>query len=419
MRVVCKVKSASQDTSLLVICEGKRRGAEEIKLMSEWILNVTLYCLGGGVLLGLALWGHITFWGWYYRQREVRGALSWIYSDDGWRIALEHIPARQGVTPRGQVICCPGLACNGRIFHFREGLSMARNLSEAGWSVWILHPRGAGPSERAPDEPWRPYGYQDYVKDAATTVDFVRERGPDLPLLWVGHSLGGVIGLEMATRKPDCLQGVVTLGSPVHLSKHPISAIHYALFKRFCQGLNVAYLGKISTLVAPWSGWIPALHPKPLYVNFDLLKRADLRTSLAQCFDDTPRRVLDEFVAAIESTSDVWDRLCEELKGLKVPLLSIAGDRDGLAPLIVTSPINEIAPPELLEWHILNGYGHLELALSEGVERDVIPRLIQWWDQVKSAPEPRERSVEDLGEQRDPEGERGVEEDEVGPSAIA
>ena len=107
--------------------------------MSEWIWSLITYGGGGVVLLLLATWGHLTFWSWYYRQREVCGTLSWVYSTDGWRIALEHIPARRGSPPRGQVICCPGLACNGRVFHLREGLSMARSLSEAGWSVWIFH----------------------------------------------------------------------------------------------------------------------------------------------------------------------------------------------------------------------------------------------------------------------------------------
>ena len=78
---------------------------------------------------------------------------------------MEQVPAQQGVPNKGQILCCPGLACNGRIFHFRDDLSFAQNMSDEGWTVWILHPRGTGPSER----PWgadeRIYGYEHYVKD--------------------------------------------------------------------------------------------------------------------------------------------------------------------------------------------------------------------------------------------------------------
>ena len=351
--------------------------------MSEWMWNLITWGGGGVLLLLLAIWGHLTFWAWYYRQREVCGTLSWIYSDDGWRIALEHIPARRGVPARGQVICCPGLACNGRVFHLREGLSMARALSEEGWSVWIFHPRGTGPSEH-PEGDRQPYGYREYVADALAVVDFVQARA-DLPLMWVGHSLGGLVGLDVALRKPQAFDALVTLGTPIALSQHTIGPLHYSIFKWFCRGLKTAYLGKISTLVAPWSGWLPSLHPAPLYVNFDLIDKADLRTALAQCFDDTPRQVLDEFVDAIEREAGPWDRIKDELARLNVPLLAIMGGRDALAPLEVTTPISDVGPHGQTECYQLEAYGHLELVLSAGVELEVIPKIMSWWSEVRAA----------------------------------
>ena len=165
---------------------------------------MALYLVLGGALIAVAVWAHLTYWSWHYRKREMCGALSWIYSDDGWRIALEHLPPRQGTEVRGQAICCPGLACNGRIFHLRDGLSMARSLSEEGWSVLIIHPRGTGPGERSVNEPWAPHSYDEYLNDAYIAVDFIKERAPELSTVWIGHSLGGVIGLDVVTRKP-CL----------------------------------------------------------------------------------------------------------------------------------------------------------------------------------------------------------------------
>ena len=339
-----------------------------------------LYVAAALSLIVIATWLHIIFWGWYYRQREICGPLSWVYSPDGWRIALEQIPARRGVPYKGQAICCPGLACNGRIFHFREGLSFARDLSDEGWTVWVLHPRGTGPSERPLGGEDKVYGYQEYVKDGVAAMEFVRARNEG-PLIWVGHSLGGLIGLEVARLTPHSLDGLITLGTPIALNEHNITPFYYTLFKWFCRGLKTAYLGKLSTFVAPWSGWVHALHPKPLYVNFDLINEADLRTVLAQGFEDTPRRILDEFVAAIERSEGPWDWFEEELRELNIPLLAFAGDRDALAPLSVTEPISCWGHPQSVEFHILEGFSHLELVLSEGVQREVMPRLHSWWTQ--------------------------------------
>jgi pimeloyl-ACP methyl ester carboxylesterase len=270
---------------------------------------------------------------------------------------------------------------------------MARSLSEAGWSVWIFHPRGTGLSERPADLKERDYGYQDYIVDGFAAIDFVKARA-DLPLMWVGHSLGGLIGLDIALRQPKTFDAIVTLGTPISLDQHTIGPIHYSVFKWFCKGLKTAYLGKVSTLVAPWSGWLPFLHPAPLYVNFDLIDKGDLRTALAQCFDDTPRRILDEFVDAIEHKDGPWDRMQTELSGLSIPLLAMMGGRDALAPLEVTQTISELGPQGLTECHQLEDYGHLELVLSSGIELEIVPKIRTWWSTIQEQEKSQEGAEE-------------------------
>ena len=360
--------------------------------MESQLLTWIVYFLLGFTVLVLGLAAHLIFWSWYYRRREISGPLSWVYSPDGWKIALEQIPARHGVPFKGQMLCCPGLACNGRIFNFRDDLSFARNMSDEGWTVWILHPRGTGPSERPLGAEERIYGYEHYVKDGIAATEFVKKRAQG-PLVWVGHSLGGLIGLEVARKHPHYLDGMITMGTPIALNRHTINAFYFNVFKWFCRGLKTAYLGKLSTLVAPWAGWFPFLHPAPLYVNFDLVSKADLRTALAQCFEDTPRQVLDEFVNAVKHSTGPWEHFKEELPKLDLPLLAFAGDRDGLAPLTVTQAISEWGQKEYTDWHILEGFSHLELALSEGVKPQVIPKITQWWAKYENQYEARPAEV--------------------------
>lgn len=351
--------------------------------MDNQLLTWISYCLLGFTVLALGLVAHLIFWSWYYRRREISGVLSWIHSPDGWRIALEKVPVNRDVPYKGQMLCCPGLACNGRIFHFKKNLSFAQHMSDEGWTVWILHPRGTGPSERPLGAEECVYGYEHYVKDGVAATEFVRKSGEG-PLLWVGHSLGGLIGLEVARKYPHYFDGMITMGTPIALNRHTINTFYFGIFKWFCRGLNTAYLGKLSTLVAPWAGWLPFLHPAPLYVNFELVSKADLRTALVQCFEDTPRRVLDEFVNAVQHSTGPWEHFKHELPKLNLPLLAFAGDRDGLAPLPVTQVIADWGQAEYTDLFILEGFSHLELALGEGVKPFIVPKINTWWSKYES-----------------------------------
>ena len=123
----------------------------------------------------------------------------------------------------------------------------------------------------------------------------------------------------------------------------------------------------------------------PLYVNFELVSKADLRTALVQCFEDTPRRVLDEFVNAVQHSTGPWEHFKYELSTLNLPLLAFAeGDRDGLAPLSVTQVIAEWGQEEYTDLFILEGFSHLELALSEEVKPLIIPKINAWWSKYES-----------------------------------
>ena len=347
-------------------------------LILTYVALSTLLILGG-------LWAHLKFWSWYYRRGALSGEISYTPSTDGWRLALERIRPASHTVERGVIICCPGLACNGRIFHLTPQLSWANTLSQAGYDVWIIHPRGVGPSERAQVKKEWAYGYNNYVKDGVVIAEHIFEQ-TKRRALWVGHSMGGLIGYEVVSRAHKALYGLVTIGTPTNLSAHPISKLHYAMFKWFCWGLPVSYLGKLSTLVSPWAAWILWLHPAPLYTNMDTLPREDLRRLLVQALEDTPRQLIQEFIDAINGRGSLseqgWGRYRAMLRALPVPLLAIAGDRDGLAPLEVTEMIKEWGPRGKTTFKVVGGYGHGDLIISGAACDELIPLIDEWAQRV-------------------------------------
>jgi len=343
-----------------------------------------MWALWGGLalaVLALGLWAHLLFWGWYYRRGQLDGERHWVKASDGWRIALERHPLPQGVERQGVALCCPGLACNGRIFHLREDVSFTRGLQAQGLEVWIIHPRGTGPSERPLGGGEWSYGHMDYLKDGAAALRYVYREAGEAPI-WVGHSMGGLIGYELAGIMPNKLRGLVTLGTPTDLSDHTINPFYFLLFKWFCKGLKTAYLGQLSTLVAPWAGWISALSPAPLYVNLKILPPSALRAFLVQAIEDTPRQLLDEFVDAVSGrgplSEEGWARYQELLAGLEVPLLAVMSERDGLAPLEVTSAIKRWGPQERLSTLELGDFGHGELGVSVPAREMISAELARW-----------------------------------------
>ncbi|MDO6962367.1 alpha/beta hydrolase family protein [Rhizobium alvei] len=110
-----------------------------------------------------------------------------IMCDDGVRLG-GHLWKQSGGTDEGAVIinCATGVL--SRFYH-----AYARFLAEHGYTVLTYDYRGIGLSRpdrlRGSGFRWRDWGERDF----AAVVDHMRKARPDLPLLVVGHSIGGFL----------------------------------------------------------------------------------------------------------------------------------------------------------------------------------------------------------------------------------
>jgi pimeloyl-ACP methyl ester carboxylesterase len=89
---------------------------------------------------------------------------------------------------------------------------LARFLSDAGFDVWLADWRAHGAATREP----RPHTWHfddTITQDAPTLVEYVR-YATGAPPVWVGHSVGGAIGLALLARDPTALAAIATLGTP-------------------------------------------------------------------------------------------------------------------------------------------------------------------------------------------------------------
>ena len=150
---------------------------------------------------------------WWYRGRGEPAERLWAVAGDGWRIAVYHRPAAHRRF-REPVLLCHGFAINRHTFEFDPPYSMAHALAEAGFECFTVEWRGTGASRRPPRGLFGTFTVDDHIRlDAPALIRFALEKTGAERALWVGHSLGGMIGYGVA-QGPEAarLAGLVALG---------------------------------------------------------------------------------------------------------------------------------------------------------------------------------------------------------------
>jgi len=164
------------------------------------------------------------------------------------------------------------------------------------------------------------------------------------PCHWVGLSLGGLVGMRLAARRPDLLRSAVLLETPPAARERAVN--------RLQAGLSLVVL--------------KVLGPR-------LAARVVLEPTMRRFYGSTFRRDptrRDDYLAErasmaarIQATSPavVWGVLnrapmCDQLSGIKVPTLVIVGDEDAAIPPARAKRVASAIPQARFE--IVRGAGH-------------------------------------------------------------
>ena len=181
------------------------------------------------------------------------------------------------------------------------------------------------------------------VEDFEPVVDdlhaVVQDAGGDLPVVLVGHSMGGLIAARYAQRHRDDLAGLVLSGPAVGLG--PVMASWLAAPELPSDPIDVAVLSRDPAVGAAYAA-------DPLVYH-----------------GGWKRPTLEAFAAA--------DRAIAEGPGFgDLPLLYVHGAEDQLVPVALARPVVErLAGPDS-EFHVLEGARHEvfnELGKEETIAR--------------------------------------------------
>ncbi len=128
-------------------------------------------------------------------------------SADGLRLFFRHWPAKE--TARFVALIAHGMAEHSGRYEELAGI-----LSADGAAVWAIDHRGHGHSEGRRGD-FR--SFQDYLNDFDLFTEHARAKNPGLPVVLIGHSLGGLIALAYAAQHGEKLAAVAASAPALEL----------------------------------------------------------------------------------------------------------------------------------------------------------------------------------------------------------
>ncbi len=199
--------------------------------------------------------------------------------------------------PAGVVVIAHGFAEHGGRY-----AGVADRLTAAGIAVVAPDHRGHGLSEGKRTSIVR---FEDYVDDLTTVIAQVRARWPSLRVVLLGHSMGGLIALDLAVRQAVPLDGLV-LSAPAACPRE---------VSRFTLAV-----GRALSRVAPNTGVLRLP-----------LNRISRDPAVVDAYNNDPLVFRTPIRARLGAEMlDAMDRVDAGLPELHVPLLVMQGTSDGL-----------------------------------------------------------------------------------------
>jgi alpha-beta hydrolase superfamily lysophospholipase len=248
--------------------------------------------------------------------------------------------------PRAVVVIAHGAS-----EHSSRYAHVAERVVEAGYAVYALDHRGHGRSEGKRAQLDR---LNHVIADLRAFVDLVTARHAAAPVYLLGHSMGGGISIAYAVRHQETLAGLV-LSAPV---ADPNAA------NALTRGLS-----RILSAMAPDLG-VYSVDAKLVSRDPEVVRKYEQDPLVYH--GKLPARTVAELTAAV-----AW--FPEEVVGLRLPLLVMHGDADGLVPAAGSRMIHERSGSDDKTIEIWDGLYH-EI-LNEPEQDQVLDLIVAWLDE--------------------------------------
>jgi alpha-beta hydrolase superfamily lysophospholipase len=272
--------------------------------------------------------------------------LSPFTATDGENIALQDWPLAPGAALRGVVVLVHGLG-----EHAGRYDRLAAQLNRWGFAVRGYDQYGHGESGGRRGALPTPSRLQD---DLADVIESTRQRtGAGLPLIVLGHSLGGLVAASLIARHGTAIEGLVL--------SSPLLGVRLGVVQK----LLLATLPRVAPNLTVGNGLDPDdLSHDPAVIaayRADPLVHDRVSGRLAGFMIETGQTVIDR--------AGEW----------KVPTLLLYAGADRIVDPAATRRFAQAAPRAVVTAHCFDGLSH-EI-FNELDPRPVLERLRQWLDE--------------------------------------
>ncbi len=295
---------------------------------------------------------------------------------DGWRLGLLRVRPRGA--SRGPVLLVHGLGANHHAFLI-PGRSLAEHLAELGFDCFVADLRGAGISVADGVVGWD-WDLHDHVAlDVPALIDAVLSASGAASLLWVGHSLGGMLLYLLGIDAPgdSRVRAGVTLAATLDYRVGRSTLRELARLRgllgivpRVPQGSAARIFGRLGFPVGRM-----ASHPGS--VDPELL-----RHYLASVNEDVAPRLLSA-LATTFGKEGLLDRAGEpylpRAARFSLPLLALAGDADvQCSPAAVAATVEGLGSADKATRVIGPGCGHIDLVIGRRAPDEAWPAVVEF-----------------------------------------
>ncbi len=309
--------------------------------------------------------------------------------------------AAEGVEPSGDpVLLVMPLAAPSSCYDLRRSCSLVEHLVTRGRPTYLVEYGEVKFKDRA-------LGFEHWVDEVLpAAIDAVHRDTGRRPVHLVAWSLGGIFSvLTLAAHTDLPVASLTTLGSPWDISKVPLIApLRPLLNANLPESLRVITKGYQLAGGAPralvrWGFQLSAvdkLVTKPLVTaqhldDADFLAQLEAVDAFGRAMIAYPGRTFGQLYHRVVRNNelrtgrlDLGDRTID-VRNVKVPVLVMGGETDGIAPLGSVRPIVALlkgAPA--VRWEAVPG-GHLGMLTGRAARTKTWPLIDAWHDQWASA----------------------------------
>lgn len=234
----------------------------------------------------------------------------------------------------------------------------------------------------------------------AAFVEMARDRHPDLPLILIGNSMGGLISARYAAAHPDDVAGLVLLDPtvpPAHLLPGPGGILAAGLYAVPAVGQLAARARR--SLRTPEQNVQDTLRlctvdparvdPEVVAHHLPVAQRRLSHPEMDRHYSDAARSILAHL-----ARRSVTDRMYAEITA---PVLLVHGQRDRLVPFSGAKRMAERNP----NWRFVPARDCGHLPMLEHPEW-LAEQILTWWQEPQASSQPEHRQTcDELGRMPD------------------